>query len=173
MSRRERRMNKRRQDSWTSDEDRLLIETVLTYIREGKTQLEAFKAVGEKLSRTAAACGFRWNKMLRQQYAEEIEAAKKESHKQKTKERKHANETARQQPADSIEHAIAILREYKERKANPEIEHLERKIGQLEEENRRLKELLNRYNEAWCEMQNIWHWTKKQDDQVFQKENTD
>ena len=52
-------MNKRRQDSWTSDENRLLIETVLTYIREGKTQLEAFKAVGEKLSRTAAACGFR------------------------------------------------------------------------------------------------------------------
>lgn len=34
-------MNATRQDSWMGDEDAILAETVLRYIREGKTQLEA------------------------------------------------------------------------------------------------------------------------------------
>ncbi len=54
-----------RQDAWTEEEDKILAETVLRYIRDGKTQLEAFKMVAEHLSRTSAACGFRWNATLR------------------------------------------------------------------------------------------------------------
>jgi len=50
-----------RQDAWTSEEDRLLAEIVLTHIKKGSTQLKAFEETGSKLSRTAAACGFRWN----------------------------------------------------------------------------------------------------------------
>ncbi|GAE91750.1 prespore specific transcriptional activator RsfA [Gracilibacillus boraciitolerans JCM 21714] len=69
-------MQGNRQDAWTSDEDILLAETVIRYIREGRTQLEAFKEVGGKLSRTSAACGFRWNATLRKQYDEAIQFAK-------------------------------------------------------------------------------------------------
>ena len=67
-----------RQDAWTKEEDELLANVVLQYIREGGTQLEAFAEVGRRLSRTAAACGFRWNSYVRKQYKEEIEQAKQE-----------------------------------------------------------------------------------------------
>ncbi len=43
-----------RQDAWTDDEDLLLAEVVLRHIREGGTQLSAFKEVGRHLSRTPA-----------------------------------------------------------------------------------------------------------------------
>ena len=66
-----------RQDAWTDDEDLLLAEVVLRHIREGGTQLSAFKEVGKNLSRTPAACGFRWNSYVRKQYKERIEEASK------------------------------------------------------------------------------------------------
>jgi prespore-specific regulator len=67
-----------RQDAWTQDEDLFLSEVVLRYIREGGTQLTAFEEVGRKLSRTSAACGFRWNSFVRKQYKQAIELAKKQ-----------------------------------------------------------------------------------------------
>lgn len=67
-----------RQDAWSNDEDLLLAEIVLRYIREGGTQLQAFEEVGKQLSRTAAACGFRWNSYVRKQYKSGIELAKKQ-----------------------------------------------------------------------------------------------
>ncbi|WP_078576120.1 RsfA family transcriptional regulator [Salipaludibacillus agaradhaerens] len=66
-----------RQDAWNHDEDLLLAETVLRHIREGGTQLAAFDEVAEKLSRTPAACGFRWNSTVRKQYDSAIQLAKK------------------------------------------------------------------------------------------------
>jgi prespore-specific regulator len=67
-----------RQDAWTQDEDLLLAEVVLRHIRESSTQLKAFEEVGVLLSRTAAACGFRWNSFVRKQYKSGIELAKKQ-----------------------------------------------------------------------------------------------
>lgn len=71
-------MSTTRQDAWNQDEDLLLAEVVLRHIREGSTQLQAFEEVGRKLSRTAAACGFRWNSYVRKQYKAGIELAKKQ-----------------------------------------------------------------------------------------------
>jgi prespore-specific regulator len=71
-------MTTTRQDAWTNDEDLLLAEVVLRHIREGTTQLAAFEEVGRRLSRTAAACGFRWNSYVRKQYKTGIEVAKKQ-----------------------------------------------------------------------------------------------
>ena len=65
-----------RQDSWTNDNDLLLASTVLQNIRNGGTQLVAFKEVAKLLARTPAACGFRWNSYVRKQYQEEIQQAK-------------------------------------------------------------------------------------------------
>ncbi|TCP30478.1 RsfA family transcription factor [Scopulibacillus darangshiensis] len=67
-----------RQDAWSHDEDLLLAETVLRHIREGSTQLAAFEEVGQQLSRTSAACGFRWNSLVRKQYDSAIALAKKQ-----------------------------------------------------------------------------------------------
>ncbi|WP_338451950.1 RsfA family transcriptional regulator [Niallia oryzisoli] len=71
-------MSTTRQDAWTQDEDLLLAEVVLRHIRDGGTQLQAFEEVGKRLSRTAAACGFRWNSSIRKQYKSGIELAKKQ-----------------------------------------------------------------------------------------------
>lgn len=65
-----------RQDGWSHSEDCFLADTILTYIKSGSTQLKAFEEVGRKLSRTAAACGFRWNSCVRRHYQEEIHQAK-------------------------------------------------------------------------------------------------
>ncbi|MGG4409429.1 RsfA family transcriptional regulator [Niallia taxi] len=69
-------MPKTRQDSWTEKEDILLADVVLQSISDGSTQLQAFEEVGKQLSRTSAACGFRWNSYVRRQFKSEIEAAK-------------------------------------------------------------------------------------------------
>jgi len=71
-------MTTTRQDAWSKDEDILLAEVVLRLIREGGTQLQAFEEVGKLLSRTSAACGFRWNSYVRKQYKSGIELAKKQ-----------------------------------------------------------------------------------------------
>ncbi|GGE41225.1 transcriptional regulator [Pullulanibacillus camelliae] len=83
-----------RQDAWTEEEDLLLAETVLRHIREGSTQLASFEEVGKKLSRTSAACGFRWNSLVRKQYESAIILAKqqrKAMNKQRKSEQKKVN----------------------------------------------------------------------------------
>lgn len=72
-----------RQDSWSSDEDLILAEVVLRHIREGSTQLAAFEEVGERLQRTSAACGFRWNSTIRKKYEAAITLAKNQRKKSK------------------------------------------------------------------------------------------
>ncbi|MBD8069307.1 RsfA family transcriptional regulator [Bacillus sp. PS06] len=76
-----------RQDAWSHEDDLLLAETVLRYIREGGTQLGAFEEVGDHLNRTSAACGFRWNAEVRKNYEQAIAIAKRQR-----KERKRALE---------------------------------------------------------------------------------
>lgn len=72
-----------RQDAWSHEDDVLLAETVLRHIREGSTQLRAFDEVGDILNRTSAACGFRWNAVVRERYVEDIKQAKKERKERK------------------------------------------------------------------------------------------
>lgn len=77
-----------RQDAWTHEDDLLLAETVLRHIREGSTQLNAFEEVGDKLNRTSAACGFRWNAEVRNRYVQAIELAKRQRKEKKRAEAK-------------------------------------------------------------------------------------
>lgn len=149
-----------RQDAWTKDEDLILAETTLKYIREGKTQLDAFKEVGKTLSRTPAACGFRWNSTLRKQYEEAIERAKEE--------RKSGSLTTINLKGTSdyflenVKEAIQIL---------TEVKHFSEKdftnltsngllVKKLKEENDELKRKVKRYEEAWREMGRLWAWVK-------------
>ena len=67
-----------RQDAWTEENDLLLAETVLRHVREGSTQLNAFEEVGDKLDRTSAACGFRWNSVVRHQYEQALVISRKQ-----------------------------------------------------------------------------------------------
>lgn len=157
-------MNSPRQDAWTKDEDMMLAETVLRYIREGKTQLEAFKEVANKLSRTSAACGFRWNATIRKQYQSAIQLAKEER-KDKSKYTSWKDEG----PLDpleneSIDKAILILKQMKlkaDQKMTEFDQELQDTIKQLKAENERLQKMLLRYDHAWEEMGNLWKWVKE------------
>jgi prespore-specific regulator len=72
-----------RQDAWTPDDDLLLAETILRHVREGSTQLRAFEETAQRLGRTAAACGFRWNSVVRKKYTAAIQIAKSQRQKNK------------------------------------------------------------------------------------------
>src|SRR5699024_1497667 len=85
-------MAKVRQDAWSHEEALLLAETVLRHVREGSTQLNAFEEVGDELNRTSAACGFRWNAEVRQNYIQAMELAKRQR-----KEKKRAIQSAQKQ----------------------------------------------------------------------------
>lgn len=71
-------MSKLRQDAWVQENDELLAEAVLRHVKEGSTQLNAFEEAGDALNRTAAACGFRWNAVVRRMYESQLAEAKKE-----------------------------------------------------------------------------------------------
>ena len=60
------------------ENDEILAEAVLRHVKEGSTQLNAFEEASDLLNRTAAACGFRWNAVVRRIYEEELNQAKKE-----------------------------------------------------------------------------------------------
>ncbi|GIP36378.1 RsfA family transcriptional regulator [Paenibacillus sp. J2TS4] len=70
-----------RQDAWSEEDDLILAEVTLRHIRDGSTQLTAFEEVGEKIGRTAAACGFRWNSCVRKKYEAAIQIAKAQRQK--------------------------------------------------------------------------------------------
>lgn len=70
-----------RQDAWSPEDDLILAEVTLRHIREGSTQLNAFEEVGERIGRTAAACGFRWNSCVRKKYEAAISIAKAQRQK--------------------------------------------------------------------------------------------
>ncbi|WP_099158619.1 RsfA family transcriptional regulator [Virgibacillus ndiopensis] len=100
-------MVKVRQDAWSHEDDLLLAETVLRHIREGSTQLNAFEEVGDKLNRTSAACGFRWNAEVRQKYDHAIDLAKRQR-----KERKRAMAGKPQKPKQTI---LPLAQNYEEK----------------------------------------------------------
>lgn len=77
-----------RQDAWSEEDDLILAEVTLRHIREGSTQLSAFEEVGDKIGRTAAACGFRWNSFVRKKYESAIQIAKAQRQK-RNQQRKH------------------------------------------------------------------------------------
>lgn len=94
-----------RQDAWSHEDDLLLAETVLRYIREGGTQLAAFDEAGDTLNRTSAACGFRWNAEVRRRYTEAISLAKKQR-----KERKRMLDRQKKEAVQSSAPPIESLR---------------------------------------------------------------
>ncbi|MBM7648312.1 prespore-specific regulator [Bacillus ectoiniformans] len=103
---------KNRQDAWSEENDLLLAETVLRHVREGSTQLNAFEEVGDQLNRTSAACGFRWNAVVRHQYEQALSLAKKQRKQRNRllgKEQSGKKKLLYQPPAPSIEEVEALV----------------------------------------------------------------
>lgn len=104
-------MTATRQDAWTPDDDLLLAEVTLRHIREGSTQLAAFEEVGQRLGRTSAACGFRWNSAIRKKYEAAIQIAKAQRQQLKKTRRKSIVE----QPELKVVHNVEMANELGEK----------------------------------------------------------
>ncbi|MEK6453966.1 RsfA family transcriptional regulator [Caldifermentibacillus hisashii] len=174
-----------RQDAWTKDEDLLLAEVVLRHIREGSTQLKAFEEVGQKLSRTAAACGFRWNSSVRKQYKTGIELAKRQRKELKKKsqdvfdshqvdgEKKIKGNEAVLDGILSIEQVISFLQRLKEKeiqfdtsvdelkKYKEERDDLRKKLKATQEENEKMKKEINSLKDDYLALLSIMEKARK------------
>ena len=147
----------KRQDAWTPDDDMILAEVTLRHIREGGTQLSAFEEVAEKLGRTPAACGFRWNSTVRKKYESAIQIAKQQRQKKlqergKTSYRFRQDSLSSENMVQSIEKIIRFLRQYKtevnelqrqQEQLEKELKEREYQIRKLEQENQEMKEQLH------------------------------
>ncbi len=124
-----------RQDAWTEEEDSLLAEVVLRHIREGDTQLSAFKEVGKLLSRTSAACGFRWNSYVRKLHQGSIDEAKqwRKSLGQQSTIQKQEKTIANEEQV-TIEQIIELLQTMKSGNVNYFQLHQELQVLQREKE---------------------------------------
>lgn len=143
-----------RQDAWSEEDDLILAEVTLRHIREGSTQLSAFEEVGERIGRTAAACGFRWNSYVRKKYDAAIQIAK--SQRQKRNQQKKQSgyavtasvDTAEAMPRGdqlmdemSIDTVIRFLRQWKGnyQDLSRHVRQLEKELNEKQEELERLR----------------------------------
>lgn len=149
----------KRQDAWTPDDDLVLAEVTLRQIRDGGTQLNAFEEVAEKLGRTPAACGFRWNSLVRKEYEAAIQIAKAQRKKKKQEKNfrirsrvKEEDLSLEQDQTASLDAIIRFLRQHKaeviemrkrQSDLEKEIEEQENRIHRLSEENEEMKGRLN------------------------------
>lgn len=67
-------------ENWTEEYDKLLVETVIKNVSEGKTLLSAFKdmEIITEGAKTERAAKFRWHTKLKEEYAAPFEIAKQE-----------------------------------------------------------------------------------------------
>jgi prespore-specific regulator len=161
-----------RSDSWTPEDDRQLAEVVLRHIREGSTQLKAFVECADLLGRTPAACGYRWNGVVRKHYEEEIKQAKLERKRHSSSGLNHRRNTSgymrstsyasRQIPPSNpvlrslptsivrLSEAITCIQEFESTFKDLQAKNalLEESIAQLKERIRKLEEENDRLRES-------------------------
>ncbi|SIT02771.1 RsfA family transcriptional regulator [Alicyclobacillus vulcanalis] len=130
-----------RSDAWTPEDDERLAQLVLRHIRTGSTQLKAFEEAAQQLGRTAAACGYRWNGVIRKRYQDEIEAAKAE---RKTMHAKAHTQKAPSGPTESMQEVIRFLQTYDEQyqRLREYVSAIEREKAELEARVRALESQL-------------------------------
>ncbi|SFJ05215.1 RsfA family transcriptional regulator [Thermoflavimicrobium dichotomicum] len=149
-------MTVKRQDAWTPEDDMILAEVTLRHIREGGTQLAAFEEVAQKLGRTPAACGFRWNSFVRKKYESAIQIAKSQRQKRSQERRisysTYSSDDHFQDPLYSLDHIIRFLRQHKnevgelrkqQKQLEKELAEREEQLRRLERENNEMKSQLN------------------------------
>jgi prespore-specific regulator len=70
-------MKKKRNDTWTTEQDVLLADTIVEYVKTGRSISSACREVGKLINRTEGACSLRWKQKLKKIYSDHLELAKK------------------------------------------------------------------------------------------------
>ncbi|ADU31918.1 hypothetical protein [Evansella cellulosilytica] len=149
-------MTKERKDSWNEQEQIELANIVLHHLQNGSTQLAAFEEAGKKLNRTAAACGYRWNTTLRNDYKNELKKLKGgnnktvNSSKKQNKNKVKAAPKTKEKPVNknknihidklTIKEVLLALQQLDSELTIEELKQLRTENDLLVEENEKLKE---------------------------------
>lgn len=165
-----------RQDAWSPEEDKKLAEVILKHIGSGSTQLAGFAEAAPVLSRTPAACGFRWNSSVRRQYELQLtEAKQKRKVLKSTKGKKQLPDIETTVSKDAVAESapvsggtldvlIQFLLNLKQ--SHTEGDSVKKEsLEALLEENRRLKEenqLLRKNSDAFIGVMNLMDQARKQ-----------
>ncbi len=157
-----------RQDAWTTEDDLLLAEVTLRHIREGGTQLSAFDEVAERMGRTPAACGFRWNSFVRKKYVQAIAIAKAQRQKNKQNRTVYSKKEPVVEATDiktdntfeeqiSFDSIIRYLKNHKAREQEwmKEFRTLEHNLKEREDELRRLRDENQRMKEEYSSAKTV------------------
>lgn len=143
-----------RSDAWTPTDDERLSEIVLRHIRTGSTQLKAFEEAGNELGRTPAACGYRWNGVLRKDRRTAVEDAKQARKSAQRSISAKATETSPEAhaitmtSADSMREVIQFLHTY-----DNQYQSLRTQVQQLENERNELQTRLQELELAQVNLQ--------------------
>jgi len=63
---------------WSIEEDTYLADTILRYVREGRTLSDAIEIVAENTGRTVSATNYRWYAVVKERYKDELQEALRE-----------------------------------------------------------------------------------------------
>ncbi|PZD93904.1 RsfA family transcriptional regulator [Paenibacillus sambharensis] len=145
-----------RQDAWSPDDDMILAEVTLRHIRDGSTQLAAFEEVGERIGRTSAACGFRWNSCVRKRYEEAIQLAKQQRQKRNY---------MKKQSASAVPHVSAVVLDTEDRSYKSEIAGEETLT--MDAVIRFLRQWRNAYQDLNRQIKTLEKELKEKDEEMF------
>lgn len=137
-----------RKGNWSEEEDQFLSNTVIQYIQERKTQLEAFKDVAETIHRTPAACGYRWNAKLRNDFQEELKQTKSDKRADSS-----INQPFHQEERNiEAENPLQVALQYLECLDKYRLHSLEsiQELSELKRENEQLKRKLAYFEQAYA-----------------------
>jgi hypothetical protein len=164
-----------RQDAWSQAEDSRLAEIILKHIESGSTQLAGFAEAAPILSRTVAACGFRWNSVVRRQFGQELSQAKQKRKELKANKGKRVlpvvepetgkDSLAENSPAatETLDAMIQFLLDLKHNQGEGTLN--QESLEALQLENHKLKEenqLLRRNSDAFMGVMNLLDQARKQ-----------
>lgn len=147
------RVSIQRVNTWTEKADATLARIVLQNIESGETQLKGFQQAGAILGRTVAACGYRWNGVLRRNYRNDIDKARQIRNVQK---RAKADSTNTLQPrtqsitsSEAMRDAIGFLQNFETdfRRAEALVAKLERERDELAGRVRELEEFAENHQQ--------------------------
>jgi RsfA family transcription factor len=117
-----------RKEPWSEKEDKILSSIVRQFISENKTKKAAFLKVAENLSRTEAACAYRWNKVVKGKHFQKSEQSK---------------DVLQEDSFEiNLEKCIIFLQELKNPTADAEIGQLQKERDNLLLKQKRLKSKL-------------------------------
>lgn len=183
---RRRKVNNLPGEIWTEEDDAILAETVLRYVRQGKTVVEACNEMERKTDgrRTALASKHRWFTRLADQYKAGYELAKREGKEVKLKGKKRLNQGKRyeeiikdvfQEDVSANEKEITaddfiiLAKKFKEQQ-NSETSRqnrLQNEIKELQKENDKLRKKCKELENELSETIELFELKKKDYDNVL------